>query len=232
MLRELPNLTRVTIKEGVATIHDSAFYECPKLEKVSGPGSVTEIGENAFSYIGDDDEDHPLKAVFIVEDGSYAQKYAKKNGLAVHIDLSKAKVNVTEQVVTGKALKPDVTVVLNKKTLRAGKDYKVTYRDNKAVGTATVTVTGVGGYAGTATGSFAIKPKPVKGLKLEAGAKRLTASWKKGAGITGYQLEYSLKKCFASAKKVNIAKADTVSRVIRGLQSGKKWYVRIRPIRR
>ena len=103
--------------------------------------------------------------------------------------------------------------MLNKKTLRAGTDYKVAY---KAVGTATVTVTGVGGYAGTATGSFAINPKPVKGLKLEAGTKRLTASWKKGAGITGYQLEYSLKKRFASAKKVNIAKADTVSRVIRG----------------
>ena len=27
---------------------------------------------------------------------------------------------------------------------------------------------------------------------------------------------------------MNIAKAGTVSRVIRGLQSGKKWYVRIR----
>ena len=49
------------------------------------------------------------------------------------------------------------------------------------------------------------------GLKLEAGAKRLTASWKEGEGITGYQLEYSLKKSFASAKKVNIAKAGTVA---------------------
>ncbi len=131
-------------------------------------------------------------------------------------------------MVTGKSLKPAVKVVLNKKTLKSGKDYKVSYKANKAVGTATVTVTGVDGYAGTATGSFAINPKPVKGLKLEAGAKRLTASWKKGAGITGYQLQYSIKKNFASAKKVNIAKAGTVSRVIKGLQSGKKWYVRIR----
>jgi len=242
--------TSATIADGVKTIGDRAFEHCDRLKEVSIPAgvkrigewafegdtalqqvwlpvSVTEIGENAFIY-EDDDGEHPLKAVFIVEDGSYAQKYAKKNGLTARIDLSKAKVTVTDQVVTGKALKPAVTVVLNKKTLRAGKDYKVSYKANKAVGTATVTVTGMGGYAGTATGSFAINPKPVRGLKLEAGAKRLTASWKKDAGINGYQLEYSLKKNFASAKKVSIAKAGTVSRVIRGLQSGKKWYVRIR----
>ena len=242
--------TSATIADGVKTIGDRAFEHCDRLKEVSIPAgvkhigewafegdtalqqvwlpvSVTEIGENAFIY-EDDDGEHPLKAVFIVEDGSYAQKYAKKNGLAVRIDLSKAKVTVTDQVVTGKALKPAVTVVLNKKTLRAGTDYKVAYKANKAVGAATVTVTGVDGYAGTATGSFAINPKPVKGLKLEAGAKRLTASWKKGAGINGYQLEYSLKKNFASSKKSTVAKAASVKKVIKGLQSGKRYYVRIR----
>ena len=205
-----------------------AFAGDTALQQVWLPASVTEIGESAFIYEGDDDEDHPLTAVFIVEDGSYAQRYAKENGLAVRIDLSKAVVTAQAQVVTGKALKPAVTVVLNKKTLREGTDYKVAYKANKAVGTATVFVTGAGDYAGTATGTFDIIPKPVDGLKLEAGAKRLTASWKKGKEITGYQLQYSLKKSFASAKKVNITKAGTVSRVVKGLQSGKKWYVRIR----
>jgi hypothetical protein len=209
------------------TIGDEAFLGCAALKIVIIPSGVKSIGENAFVY-QDDDGDHPVKAVFIVEEGSYAQKYAKKNGLTVRIDLSKAKVTVEAQVYTGKALKPDVKVVLNKKTLRAAKDYKVSYKANKAIGTATVTVTGMGGYAGTATGAFVINPKPVIGLTLTAGSKRLTASWNKGKGITGYQLQYSLKKGFAPAKKVTIAEADTVSKVIKSLQSGKTYYVRIR----
>lgn len=209
------------------TIGDEAFLGCAALKIVIIPSGVKNIGENAFVY-QDHDGDHPVKAVFIVEEGSYAQKYAKKNDLTVRIDLSKAKVTVEAQVYTGKALKPDVRVVLNQKTLRAGKDYKVSYKTNKAIGTATVTVTGQGVYAGTATGAFVINPKPVTGLTLTAGSKRLIASWNKVKGITGYQLQYSLKKGFAPAKKVTIAEADTVSKVIKSLQFGKTYYVRIR----
>ena len=220
-------LERVEMPRSLRTIGDEAFLGCAALKIVIIPSGVKSIGENVFNY-QDDEGDHPVKAIFIVEDGSYAQKYAKENGLTVRIDLSKAKVTVADQVVTGKSLKPAMKVVLNKKTLKSGKDYKVSYKANKAVGTATVTVTGMGGYAGTATGSFAINPKPVAGLKLEAGAKRLTASWNKVKGITGYQLQYSLKKGFAPAKKVTIAEADTVSKVIKFLQSGKTYYVRIR----
>lgn len=45
--------------------------------------------------------------------------------------------------------------------LEAGKDYKVTYKNNKKVGTATVTVTGIGNYGGKETTTFEITQKNV-----------------------------------------------------------------------
>lgn len=60
---------------------------------------------------------------------------------------------------TGKALKPEVKVVLKGKTLKKGADYTVSYKNNKAIGTATVTVAGKGDYKGTAKATFKINPQ-------------------------------------------------------------------------
>ena len=61
---------------------------------------------------------------------------------------------------TGKALKPAVTVKAKvngkTKTLKAGTDYTVSYKNNKNVGIATVIVKGKGSYTGTKTAKFKI----------------------------------------------------------------------------
>jgi len=170
--------------------------------------------------------------------GSYAESYAKENGfkfsaLPDPISIAKAKITVPLQVYTGKALKPAVKVVLKGKTLKKGTDYTVSYKNNKAIGTATVTVKGKGNYTGTATKTFKINPKAVSGLKLTAGKGRLTVSWKKGAGgIGGYQLQYGLKKSFSGAKKATVSKASTVKGTIKNLKKGKIYYVRIRAFKK
>ena len=144
--------------------------------------------------------------------------------------LKKAVVTLktTSYTYNGKARKPAVAVKLNGKTLKKDRDYKVAYFDNKAVGTATVKVEGIGKYTGTAKGSFKIKPKKVSGLKLKAGKKKLTVTWKKVSGVTGYQIQYSRKKDFSAAKKVTVKKAKTVKKTITKLKAGKTYYVRIR----
>ncbi|MDU6985059.1 MAG: DUF4430 domain-containing protein [Terrisporobacter othiniensis] len=55
---------------------------------------------------------------------------------------------IVDQEYTGKEIKPSVTVKDGNKTLKLGTDYKVSYSDNKNVGSATVTVTGIGNYEG------------------------------------------------------------------------------------
>ena len=101
------------------------------------------------------------------------------------VDLSGADVALPFDLApcTGKAIEPEVTVTLGGEELAQGTDYEVTYANNVEVGTATVTVTGVGGYAGTATATFRIA-RPANGWYTFAdGAKgygrdgRLVTGW-------------------------------------------------------
>lgn len=66
-----------------------------------------------------------------------------------------------DAVYTGAALKPVPVVKLGSVTLKSGTDYTVAYSDNVNAGKATVTVTGCGNYADTATGSFTIEPASI-----------------------------------------------------------------------
>ena len=91
------------------------------------------------------------------------------------IDISGAAVTVEpkEFVADGSRKEPKVTVTLSDgvTVLAEGEDYTVAYADNVEPGTATVTVTGVGRYAGTATGQFTIKeptPETVDKSALQA----------------------------------------------------------------
>ena len=79
-----------------------------------------------------------------------------KISAAPKTNIAGASVTAANQTYTGSVLTPAVTVVLNGKTLVSGTDYTVAYSNNVNVGTATIIVTGMGDYTGTATGSFRI----------------------------------------------------------------------------
>jgi hypothetical protein len=64
---------------------------------------------------------------------------------------------VKNRTYTGKAITQKLTVKLSGKKLIAGTDYTVSYKNNKKVGTATITITGKGKYTGKATATFKIK---------------------------------------------------------------------------
>ena len=59
---------------------------------------------------------------------------------------------------TSYAIKPDVEVTYKGRTLAEGVDYKVSYKDNINVGTATLTVKGIGAFGGTFIKQFKITP--------------------------------------------------------------------------
>jgi len=136
--------------------------------------------------------------------------------------------SIPNQVYTGKSIKPLPVVMYDGEMLVKGVDYTVSYQNNKKVGKATAIITGIGGFTGEAREYFNIIPKAVKLSKLTAGKRKLTVRWKKGTGITGYQLQYSLNKSFASSKTVTVKSVATVKKVLSGLKSGKIYYVRVR----
>ena len=83
---------------------------------------------------------------------------------------STAKITVgmiSDQTFTGVEITPAVSVRKGTKKLTKDVDYKVSYADNINVGTATVTVTGIGSYEGTASKTFRIVSRPIKEVSVE-----------------------------------------------------------------
>ena len=145
--------------------------------------------------------------------------------------LAKATVTgIKDKVYTEKALTQSVTVKLGSKTLKNGTDYKVSYKNNKNVGKATVTITGINAYSGAVTKTFAINPKGTSLSGLTAKSKGFTVKWKKQtAQTTGYEVQYSTDKNFKKGlKTATVTKNSTVSKAISKLTAKKKYYVRIR----
>ena len=81
-----------------------------------------------------------------------------------HLDSQKVTLSKTSYTYNGKTKKPTVTVKVNGTKLKSGTDYTVSYKNNKNIGTATVTIKGKGNYTGTVTKQFTIKVK--KGTKI------------------------------------------------------------------
>ena len=79
------------------------------------------------------------------------------------VKLGSVTLEYTKAVYTGKAIKPKVTVTAKVDgktvTLKQGRDYTVSYKNNVKVGVAAVTVTGMGNFTGTITKTFKIIKK-------------------------------------------------------------------------
>ncbi|MDO4859394.1 MAG: hypothetical protein Q4A48_00020 [Bacillota bacterium] len=150
--------------------------------------------------------------------------------------ISKATIKgITAKTYTGKALKPAPKVVLKGKTLKAGKDYTVSYKKNVNVGTATVVIKGKGSYTGTKTKTFKINPKGTTLKSVAKASKAVKIKWTKQSAkmkttrISGYQIILATNGNFTKGKKtVNVAGYSKISKKVTGLKGGKRYYVKLR----
>lgn len=69
--------------------------------------------------------------------------------------------DISKQIWTGSAIEPKVEIKYNTMTLTEGRDFTISYSNNVSVGTATITITGIGNYHGERTKTFVIDPKPI-----------------------------------------------------------------------
>lgn len=145
--------------------------------------------------------------------------------------IKSVKLSKTAYTYTGKAKKPSVTVWDTQGRQISDQYYTVSYKNNKKVGKATVTVRLKDGYSGKATKTFTIRPAGTSINKTTAVSNGFTVKWtKKTAQTSGYQIQYSQNKGFKgnSTHSVFAKKVSRTKRTVKGLQAGKKYYVRIR----
>ena len=134
-------------------------------------------------------------------------------------------------VYTGKVIKPAVTVKYNGATLIKGRDYQLSFSNNKKVGKAAIKINGIGSYTGTVRKSFDILPKTTKLVKAKGRKTSLVLKWKKQTVQTdGYEIRYSTSRKFLSAKtkKLFVKNKKATEITIKKLKAKTKYYVQIR----
>ncbi|MBR1384228.1 MAG: leucine-rich repeat domain-containing protein [Ruminococcus sp.] len=224
------NLTTVKIPNSVTKIHVRAFVGCTDLKSITIPSSVTYIGSETF--------DECPNVTIECFSGSAAEAYAKENGIKYRLldadTTSIANATVTgikNKTYTGKKIKPAPVVKIDGVKLQKGTDYTVSYKNNKKIGKATVTIKGKGAYTGTITKSFKINPRKTAAKKVTSPkTKQLKVTYKKVSGVTGYQVTYSTSEKFTkkTTKTVTVKGVSKTSKTIKKLTKGKTYYVKVR----
>ena len=147
-------------------------------------------------------------------------------------DISKFSATIKQNTFTytGEYIKPVVTVKgkVNGKevTLANWKDYKITYKNFKNPGQATMTITGRGIYGGSKTITFYIRPTQVKNVKYVGKSTTYTNfKWDACVGVTGYEVYMSTSK---NGTYTKVGTVSTTSFKNTGLKKGTTYYYKVR----
>lgn len=170
--------------------------------------SRTSVGSVTVTITGKGNFKNTLKAKFTVT--------PKK--------ISATKVTVSSKVAyTGKTVKAKVIVKDGSKKLDS-KSYKVSYKNNKKIGKATVTITGKGNYVGTIKKTFKVVPAKgtIKTVKSSA-KKTATVKIKTVKGAKGYKVSYRVK----GAKKWSTVYTKKTTAKLAKLKAGKTYQVKV-----
>lgn len=135
---------------------------------------------------------------------------------------------ISDHIYTGQAITPKITVTNNQGTLIPNVDYTISYQNNINVGTATVTITGIGKYCDIRKFHFDILPKEMSAPKAKKRATNyITLSWNKESGISGYDI-YRAPSIIGTYTKIKtINKKSTTTYKDKKLTAGKCYYYRI-----
>ncbi len=154
--------------DGVKTSIEGANVE--GLSDVTYSGSPVVLGQLSLTLDGEALEsgvDYDWHAsADMVDAGTYEVTFEGKGAYTgtkktsfriLPAEVSAASIaEIPSQNRTGSALKPELALTFNGRPMTLGSDYTLKYANNVDPGTATVTVTGMGNFTGTATTTFQI----------------------------------------------------------------------------
>jgi len=162
---------RLEVPEGFDVSGDAlAWWSSDEgIATVSADGVVTGVrGGTATIWVA------PKEAVSVDGSGKTTVADGRCRSATVTVTDSIARPDIEVAAIedvtyTGAAQTPEPVLTLGGVTLAKDTDYTLSYKDNVDVGTATVTVTGVGGFAGTSREvTFKIVPAKISSADAEA----------------------------------------------------------------
>lgn len=168
---------------------------------LSAEDITVKIGKDTLTYGADytlsyRNNTQAGKATVIVT--GTGDSYAGSREVAFQIkgeSLAKAQITgVVDKTYTGTAQTQDIQVQLSGRTLQVGTDYTVSYAKEVNAGTASVIVTGKGGYTGTVKKSFKIMAYDLQADeagKLQGVPKNLTTAYVKGGAAPAPTLTFN-----------------------------------------
>lgn len=128
---------------------------------------------------------------------------------------------------SGEPVTPEVTVNDNGKLLVKDIDYTLLYKNNKSIGTATVTITGKGNYKGNKKLTFTISLPQIESFRQSTAysSTSIKMTWQSISDIEGYAVyrgtgqngDYWLLKTVTANSYTDL-----------GLEAGKKYYYKVR----
>lgn len=193
------NLKEVTIGKSTMTVGYRAFAGCESLKTVKINSYDVNLEHQCLGY---DAEGKKYDDFTIVcHKGSTAETYAKENNFN--------------------------TTIIRKNTVSADKTSKTNSNNNSAPAAANKKTT-----SSTNKNQKINKPKVkravIKKISKTSKKKQLKIKWKKLKNVTGYQIKCGLNKKMTKCKKVCLTKTNCKSKIIKGLKSKRKYYVKIR----
>ena len=106
--------------------------------------------------------------------GNYTETVKREFNISNKVSIETAEVEaITGLVYNGKEQKPTPVVKINSTPLKEGTDYTIdSYSNNTNAGTATMTITGKGGYFNSKTIEFTINPAPISSASISGIANK------------------------------------------------------------
>lgn len=161
---EPADFTKVTLNEFENVTYTGEAIS-PEVVASCEQGTLVEDVDYTVSYDGN--VNAGTARVSVTGMGNY-QGTLEREFQILPVQLEESMVGeIADQAYMGEELMPDVTVIWNERRLERGKDYTVSYKNNREKGTATATVTGTGNFSGTFVRTFEIFMLNIQNCQVE-----------------------------------------------------------------
>ncbi len=173
------------------------------------------VPDEAFSVSEDGVSDGEAESVKSLspqsEAGAKEVSTAAKKGATAKRQISKASVSkIATQPYTGKPVKPTPVVKWGKTKLKRGTHYTLSYANNTAAGTATITIRGKGSYTGTKKVSFRIV-SPSVAYYVHGQSYGWEQAWSRRDGATAGTIGMSKR---VEALKIKLARKPVAGSIL------------------